>query len=93
MPGRSCYLGSATIVAVTGLLLAPTAAQAYIGPGPGLEFVPTFLSLLTWAGLATGAVLWWPIAAFIHRIRGTRSQSAKPTPEAAQQAENAGEPR
>ena len=42
----------------------------YVGPGPGLELIPYFLSLLTWVGLAFGAVLAWPIAALLRRGRG-----------------------
>jgi hypothetical protein len=78
MRGPKHHLGPALVVAVIGLLLAPTAALAYVGPGPGLEFIPTFLSLLTWVGLATGAVLWWPVSALIRRMRGNRRQPANP---------------
>jgi hypothetical protein len=42
---------------------------AYVGPGPGLEFVPYFFSLLTWIGLALAAVLLWPITVLWRRLR------------------------
>lgn len=87
MRGPRCRLGSALVVAATFLLLAPTAALAYVGPGPGLEFIPTFLSLLTWVGLAAGAVLWWPISALVRWIRARRAQPANPAESVAADAQ------
>jgi hypothetical protein len=52
------------------LMVAPAPALAYVGPGPGLEFVPYFFSLLAWAGVAVGAVLFWPVSALLRRRRG-----------------------
>jgi hypothetical protein len=48
---------------------------AYVGPGPGLELVPYFFSLLTWVGLAFGAVLLWPISVLLGRLRGEKAVS------------------
>ncbi len=42
---------------------------AYVGPGPGLELIPSFFSLLTWIGVAIGAVLLWPMAILWRRLR------------------------
>lgn len=92
MRGPRCHLGSALVVAVIGLLMAPSAALAYVGPGPGLEFIPTFLSLLTWVGLAVGAVLWWPISVLFRWIRARRTQPANPAEAAAADTPQGGEP-
>ena len=43
------------------------------GPAPGLEFLPYFLGLLAWAGLALAAVLLSPISALLRRLRKTKS--------------------
>lgn len=69
MSARSRRLLAVTL-ALNFLLLVPAAAHAYVGPGPGLEFVPYFFSLLAWVGVAIGAVLYWPISALIQRWRG-----------------------
>jgi hypothetical protein len=62
------------------MALLPEPAHAYVGPGPGLEFIPYFFSLLTWAGVAAGAVLFWPVAALVRRLRGTPSGPATHAP-------------
>src|SRR4051812_11298311 len=54
MPASARRLVAASL-ALSFVLLVPAAAQAYVGPGPGLELVPYFFSLLAWAGLACGA--------------------------------------
>jgi hypothetical protein len=61
------------LVAVIGLLLAPTAAWAYVGPGPGMELIPFFQSLVVWIGLGLGAALLWPVQALISRLRRGRA--------------------
>jgi len=50
------------------LLTMPTPALAYAGPGPGLEMIPYFFSLLTWAGIAVGATLAWPVSSLLRRV-------------------------
>ena len=44
------------------------AALVAYSPGPGLELVPYFLGLLTWAGLAFAAIFLAPITAFVRRV-------------------------
>jgi len=51
---------------------------AYAGPAAGLEFIPYFLGLLAWAGVALGAALSWPLAALRRRFRQGRGQQATP---------------
>jgi len=38
-------------------------------PGPGLELIPYFIGLVTWAGLAFAALFLSPITAFVRRLR------------------------
>ena len=59
---------------------------AYVGPGPGLEFIPYLFSLLTWVGLALGAVLLWPISVFVRRLRHGKEPSPDTRDEAGKRA-------
>ncbi len=68
MPGHKLFLLPG-FLALCFLLLGPCSAWAYVGPGPGLELLPHFFSLLAWAGLAGGAVLLWPISALLRWLR------------------------
>jgi len=54
------------------LAIVPVSAQAYIGPGTGLEFIPQFLALLAFAGAAAGAILLWPFYTLMRLIRGKK---------------------
>jgi hypothetical protein len=47
---------------------------AYIGLGPGQEFIPYFLALLFAAGTACLAILQWPFLALRRRLARARSQ-------------------
>jgi hypothetical protein len=58
-----------------GLLAAPGGLLAYVGLGPGQEFIPYFLALLAWAGAAFLAVLQWPLVALYRRL--SRSRAAR----------------
>jgi hypothetical protein len=61
----------AVVLALSGLVLVPGAALAYVGPGPGLEMVPHFYSLLGWVGLALAVALLWPVRGLVRgRWRG-----------------------
>jgi len=65
------------LVASAGLLLAPNAAWAYVGPGPGMEMIPFFQSLVVWIGLGMGAALLWPLRTLLSRLRrGRQPQEA-----------------
>jgi hypothetical protein len=46
---------------------------AYIGLGPGQEFIPYFLTLLTFVGAALVAVVQWPLAALLRLFRSKRN--------------------
>jgi hypothetical protein len=60
---------STTVLSLFCLLSAPGLALAYTGPGPALELVPFFYSLLIWVGVALGSVLLWPVNALMLRLR------------------------
>jgi hypothetical protein len=45
-----------------------SAALVAYSPGPGLELIPYFLALLSWAGLALAAIFLAPITAFVRRL-------------------------
>jgi hypothetical protein len=71
VPGPDPVLLVAALPGAAGVL-------AY-GPGPGLEFIPYFLGLLTWAGLALAAVLLAPVSALLRRLRkGRGARRAEP---------------
>ena len=60
----------------------PDTLLAY-GPAPGMEFIPYFLALLGWIGLALGSFILWPVTALIRRLRRGRSvPPGEPTCEA-----------
>jgi hypothetical protein len=60
------------VLSLSFLALVPVPAQAYIGPGTGVEFIPQFLALLAFAGAAAGAILLWPIFTLLRLIRGKK---------------------
>ncbi len=66
MPGHDCLLGLLASLSLSGP--SGHVILAYVGPGPGVEFIPYFLGLLAWAGLALGALLLWPLAALGRRL-------------------------
>ena len=63
-------------VLVGGLLSAPTAAEAYVGPGAGFAFVSSLFILLATMVLAVITLLTWPIRLAVQKIRGSRALAA-----------------
>jgi hypothetical protein len=56
----------------------PSAVLAYVGIGPGQEFIPYFLALLALVGTALGAVVRSPFAALARLLsRFKRGQSGE----------------
>jgi hypothetical protein len=51
----------------------PGGLFAYVGLGPGQEFLPYFLALLAWVGASLIAVFKWPFVSLLRRLRGSRS--------------------
>lgn len=48
------------------------------GPAPGMEFIPYFLGLAAWAGLAFLSVLLSPFTALIRRLRRSKKVEKAP---------------
>ena len=46
---------------------------AYIGPGPGQEFIPYFFTLLGFVGAVLVAVAQWPVAVLLRGLRRARA--------------------
>jgi hypothetical protein len=47
-------------------------AMAYIGPGSGMEFFGSAMSLLALVGVAFLSILMWPFYTFMRWLRGTK---------------------
>jgi uncharacterized membrane protein YdjX (TVP38/TMEM64 family) len=63
------------LVAVLIILLAPTVAYAYIGPGAGLTAIGTLIALVGAVVLAIIGLVWFPIKRMM-RARATRANAA-----------------
>lgn len=64
---------------------------AYVGMGPGPEFIPYFMALLGVVGAALLAVVQWPISAFLGWVRGKRSHGERLEPPGAVEPPGAGD--
>jgi hypothetical protein len=62
-----------TLFAVLTVLLLAGGATAYVGPETGVEFIGYFMTLVSWAAVALGGVLLWPVHALLRRLRGSNS--------------------
>jgi hypothetical protein len=69
MCGINLRAYSVIVLSLFCLLSTPGLGLAYTGPGPALELVPFFYSLLIWVGVALGSVLLWPVNALMLRLR------------------------
>ncbi len=52
---------------------------AYVGLGPGQEFIPQFMALLAVAGTALLAILQWPFVALFRRLSRNGRIAATPS--------------
>jgi len=57
---------------------APMALLAYVGLGPGPEFIPYFAALLGLVGAALVAIFQWPLARLMALLRGKRRRDNGP---------------
>lgn len=60
------------------ILLAPSLAQAYLGPGLGAGTIAIVLGVLGSVFLAIFGVLWYPIKRWRKRRREARERNDKP---------------
>lgn len=69
---------------------------AYVGFGPGQEFIPQFMALLAVLGSALFTILQWPFVALLRRFWRSKSsppQAAEQTPSTPPEAEKQSEQR
>ena len=71
MRGLRPFILITVFLSLSYVVLAPSLALAYVGPGPGAELIPFFSSLLVWVGLALGAAFLWPIHAVLSKVRNS----------------------
>jgi hypothetical protein len=64
------------LFAILYVMLAADHAFAYIGPGPGLEFIGYFSSLAALMLAAFSAVLLWPFYALLRWLRGSKDSTS-----------------
>jgi predicted AlkP superfamily phosphohydrolase/phosphomutase len=72
---RRAVLASAAACVV--LLVTPTVAAAYVGPGAGFAFLTSFLAVFVSGLLALVSLLLWPFRALLGLIRGWRRPPAR----------------
>ena len=79
MDSSNLQLWLTSHVSMFGLLPSPVELLGYVGLGPGPEFIPHFLALLSFVGVALIAVLQWPISVLIGlRARRRRKRQSEP---------------
>ncbi len=67
---------------LTILVLAPTSAFAYIGPGAGLGAIATFVAIVLGLLLLVVGFLWYPLKRMLNKRRQTETKdSAECVPE------------
>ena len=59
------------------LVLAPSAAQAYIGPGAGLSAIGSFLAVGAAVLLAIVGFIWYPIKRLLRKVRKAPASAAE----------------
>ncbi len=72
---RRCWSCRVSLVVMLALL-APQAAQAYVGPGAGFAFVSSIFIIIFTTFLAFLTLLTWPIRWLVQRIRGNHALAA-----------------
>ena len=77
---KKCFI-SAAALSLSFLTIMPAPVQAYIGPGTGLEFIPQFLALLSFVGVAACAICLWPFYTLMRLIRGKKDPKNEVKPQ------------
>ena len=66
-----------TVLIVCLLMLAPNAAQAYVGPGAGLSAIGSFLAVGAAVLLAIVGFIWYPIKRLLRKVRKAPAGNAE----------------
>ena len=64
---------TAILLVLAILLLTPTVAQAYVGPGAGFAFLSSFLTLFLAFLYSLFAFVTWPVRRLFRLIRGWKA--------------------
>lgn len=78
-----CVLGLDWLDLAAFPLPGPRGPFAYVGLGPGQEFLPYFLALMGFIGAALLAIIQWPLLALrrlLARARGARNKPSNTAP-------------
>ena len=67
----------AILTALLLLMLDPSLAHAYIGPGAGLSALGSLLSLLAAIGLGIVGFVWYPVRRLIRRFQSRKPDANK----------------
>jgi len=78
MRDRNVLSAVSVVFALLFLLLLANNAQAYIGPGAGLDLIPYAVSLGSVMVAASFGILLWPFYAVLRLIRGKRETHREP---------------
>jgi len=73
MPGPDCFLWLIAPLSLPASAAGLADLWAYVGLGPGQEFIPQFLAMLGLAATALLAVVQWPILALWSRLSRARA--------------------
>lgn len=69
----------ATVLSLVLLLLVPTAAQAYVGPGAGLSLLGALWALIAALGTAIVFIVAWPVRNMLRKRRSRLAQREQET--------------
>ena len=66
------------LTAVAGVALAPSQADAYIGPGAGISAFGALLAVLAASGLGIAGLIWYPIKQALRALKpGSKGNAAR----------------
>jgi uncharacterized membrane protein HdeD (DUF308 family) len=73
--GRSSEIASWLAIAAGMLLIMPSMAFAYVGPGAGITMIGTLIGIVVVIFGAIGAILYWPVRAMLRKKKNAAAAS------------------
>jgi uncharacterized membrane protein HdeD (DUF308 family) len=73
--GRSSVIASWLAIAAGMLLIMPSMAFAYVGPGAGITMIGTLIGIVVVIFGAIGAILYWPVRAMLRKKKNAAAAS------------------